>query len=312
MREIDNSGSEIFPMNEEVKGGKNHKKIVAGSLLAPVLAVAAAGLITLAAIVETGGNGTDWDPLPPPPYEEVLPPEDPVIPPEKPEDPEKKPEDPEDPEEKPEDPEKKPEEPTTPPPTTPPPTTPPPTTPPPTTPPPTTPPPTTPPYIYDPDPEPVVPPSFQAPKLTLQEYDAGPDWDLYVRFVYSIDPGDAALVTFNPYVEVPDDTEKYYSSGHPRSFSGSSSGEEGECVVPSPPPELRTVTLHLYAEYEQNGVTKTIDIQVTIPVYSGFTDPTVDLSGAWYIQSGQAIINLQSIADLGDADLVQLELVVSV
>ena len=154
-----------------------------------------------------------------------------------------------------------------------------------------------------------MPPSFQAPKLTLQEYDAVPDWDLYVRFVYSIDPGDAALVTVNPYVEVPDDTEKYYSSGHPRSFSGSSSGEEGECVVPSPPPELRTVTLHLYAEYEQNGVTKTIDIPVTIPLYSGFTDPTVDLSGAWYIQPGQAIINLQSIADLGDADLVQLELV---
>ena len=267
MREIDNSGSEIFPMDEEVKGGKNHKKIVAGSLLAPVLAVAAAGLITLAAVAEMAenGSGSVWDSLPPPPVEEVLPPEEPVIPPEEPVIP------PEEPVIPPEEPEKKPEEPTNPPPTTPPPTTPPPTTPPPTTPPPTTPPPTTPPPfvpIYDPDPEPVVP-SFVEPSI---RFSAGfkNDYSDFstILFNYNIDMGSAdglrvnlKTISENGDMAVVDRQFAETSSGYKEnSFFLTDYGALGPAS---------TVTADVSAEYYYNGQWTTLG-SYTVPVpYAG-------------------------------------------
>ncbi|MCR5575551.1 MAG: hypothetical protein K6F56_00910 [Oscillospiraceae bacterium] len=136
MKEIDDRGPEFALLSEPVKGGKHHKKLGAvgvPALLSPLLAVAAAGLITLALIADSGIGGSGGYGGG---YGGGLP-QAPVI--QKAERPKESPE---------ETPEETTPPPTTPPPTTPPPTTPPPTTPPPTTPPPTTPPPTTPPPVY--------------------------------------------------------------------------------------------------------------------------------------------------------------------
>lgn len=203
MKEIDNSGSEIFPLREPIAGVKQHGKPGASALLAKaLLSVAAAGLVTAAVLSGPPADGGPAVYDGPPVIEVPAEPDSPKLPPE---DPEVKP------------PVKKPE--ISPPPTTPPPTTPPPTTPPPTTPPPTTPPPTTPPpYIppYDPptdpptDPPVTEPPTeppisdFTAPTLVLVEGYAAPDGDtVYVRVKYNLDLGNAADATIDITAYVP-------------------------------------------------------------------------------------------------------------
>ena len=198
MKEIDNSGSEIFPLCEPIAGVKHHGKPGACALLAKaLLSVAAAGLVTAAVLSGPPADGGPAVYDGPPVIEVPAEPDSPKLPPE---DPEVKP------------PVKKPE--ISPPPTTPPPTTPPPTTPPPTTPPPTTPPPTTPPYIppYDPPTDPPVtePPTeppisdFTAPTLVLVEGYAAPDGDtVYVRVKYNLDLGNAADATIDITAYVP-------------------------------------------------------------------------------------------------------------
>lgn len=183
MKEIDDSGSEFFPLLEPIQGGKQDSGL-GGSLLAKaLLSVAAAGLLTvsaLAAAPEDGGPAVYVDG--PPAIELPADPDPPQPPPEEP--PEVKP------------PVKKPEisePPTPPPPTSPPPTTPPPTTPPPTTPPPTTPPPTTPPYV-----PPYDPPADTFTEPTLELIDDGvwgwynvEDLQVEVGFQYRVDLGSA-------------------------------------------------------------------------------------------------------------------------
>ena len=189
MKEIDNSGSEIFPLREPIAGVKHHGKPGASALLAKaLLSVAAAGLVTAAVLSGPSADGGPAVYDGPPVIEVPAEPDTPKLPPEEP--PDVKP------------PVKKPEistPPTTPPPTTPPPTTPPPTTPPPTTPPPTTPPPTTPPPTTPP---PYVPPydppadTFTEP--TLELIDDGvwgwynvEDLQVEVGFQYRVDLGSA-------------------------------------------------------------------------------------------------------------------------
>lgn len=143
MKEVDDRGPEFALANEPVKGGKHHKRLgMVQPLLAQALAVAAAGLITLAILSDggtqgPGGLGYDGGGFPPnpavqqnqqpqPPKEEEKPKE------EEPEEEEEEEEEPEEEEkeeeeEEEEEPEEEEEEPEiSPPPTTPPPTTPPP------------------------------------------------------------------------------------------------------------------------------------------------------------------------------------------
>ncbi len=58
MKEIDNSGSEIFPLREPIAGVKHHGKPGASALLAKaLLSVAAAGLVTAAVLSGPPADG---------------------------------------------------------------------------------------------------------------------------------------------------------------------------------------------------------------------------------------------------------------
>ena len=164
MKEIDNSGSEIFPLREPIAGVKHHGKPGASALLAKaLLSVAAAGLVTAAVLSGPPADGGPAVYDGPPVIEVPAEPDTPKLPPEEP--PDVKP------------PVKKPEIST------------PPTTPPPTTPPPTTPPPYVPPFD---------PPADTFTEPTLELIDDGvwgwynvEDLQVEVGFQYRVDLGSA-------------------------------------------------------------------------------------------------------------------------
>ena len=260
MKEIDDSGSEFFPLLEPIQGGKQDSGL-GGSLLAKaLLSVAAAGLLTvsaLAAAPEDGGPAVYVDG---PPAIELPADPEPPLPPEEP--PEVKP------------PVKKPEisepptspppttpPPTTPPPTTPPPTTPPPTTPPPTTPPPTTPPPYTPPYNPPADPEP-SPDDFTAPELTLVEGEPpAPDGDVvYIRVTYNLDLGDAEDAT----VRIKATVQGTWSATMDRYTHTNLSGQHDEFTVPVPMgslvPDLPGCSVTFTVSYTRDGSPQTVNL----------------------------------------------------
>ena len=174
MKEIDNSGSEIFPLREPIAGVKQHGKPGASALLAKaLLSVAAAGLVTAAVLSGPPADGGPAVYDGPPVIEVPAEPDSPKLPPE---DPEVKP------------PVKKPE----------------------ISPPPTTPPPYIPPYDPPTDPPVTEPPTeppisdFTAPTLVLVEGYAAPDGDtVYVRVKYNLDLGNAADATIDITAYVP-------------------------------------------------------------------------------------------------------------
>lgn len=258
MKEIDDSGSEFFPLLEPIQGGKQHSGL-GGSLLAKaLLSVAAAGLLTvsaLAAAPEDGGPAVYVDG--PPAIELPADPDPPQPPPEEPPEVKK--------------PVKKPEvsePPITPPPTTPPPTTPPPTTPPPTTPPPTTPPPTTPPPYYppynppEPEPEPV---DFTDPSLELYEArysyyvdltDPTPIITIFYDFYAYV--GSATRVDIQPSLSVP--TDASYKPDWAYAITADQEIQEEVISFPVPADFVLTKapgTLTLTMRYQKNGADTT-------------------------------------------------------
>ena len=259
MKEIDNSGSEIFPLREPIAGVKHHGKPGASALLAKaLLSVAAAGLVTAAVLSGPPADGGPAVYDGPPVIEVPAEPDTPKLPPEEP--PDIKP------------PVKKPEistPPTTPPPTTPPPTTPPPTTPPPTSPPPTTPPPYIPPYDPPAEPE-VTPDDFTAPSLLRISGYAVMDGELFVRANYYVDMGSADKVFIYPACTVPG--WGAYSDFTPRAVLGSGYIEEDEfpCeqrdLINTPAPSGDTVEVYLTLKYEQDGATNTVPYSATFPI----------------------------------------------
>jgi hypothetical protein len=237
MKEIDDSGSEFFPLREPIQGGKEHGGLGTPLLAKAMLSVAAAGLLTVSVLTAVPNEGVPAMYGDQPPAVEV--PSEPLPPPEEPE---VKP------------PVKKPEIP------------PPPTTPPPTTLPPTTPPPTTPPYI--PPEEPVE--EFTAPSLSRISGYAVMDGELFVRANYYVDMGSADKVFIYPACTVPG--WGAYSDFTPRAVLESGYIEEDEfpCeqrdLINTPAPSGDTVEVYLTLKYEQDGATNTIPYSATFPI----------------------------------------------